>query len=112
MAYDTTFGGNKHLTCVWMDDNYNWNNPTFADRCGQSLNLAVNAVADVLHTLYQQTEPSSIPTPTSTQSPTPSPSPMPVLEFPTMQILTVAMLTVMAMTMVYKKSTLKEAKHC
>ena len=54
LAYDTTFGGSNHLTCVWMDTNYNWNNPTFANRCGESLNLAVNTIADVLHTLYQQ----------------------------------------------------------
>ena len=36
LAYDTTFGGSSHLTCVWMDDNYNWNNATFSSRCGQS----------------------------------------------------------------------------
>jgi hypothetical protein len=52
LAYDTTFGGKMNLTCVWMDNNYNWSNPTFRNRCGESLNLAVNLVADVLHTLY------------------------------------------------------------
>jgi hypothetical protein len=84
VAYDTTFGGNNHLTCVWMDDNYNWSNSVFSGRCGQSLNLAVNTVADVLHTLYQETAPTSTLTPTSTpsptstlSSPTPSPSPTP-----------------------------------
>ena len=71
LAYDTTFGGSNHLTCVWMDDNYNWSNSTFSGRCGQSLNLAVNAVADVLHTLYQEAAPSS----TTTQTPSPSPTP-------------------------------------
>jgi len=35
-----------------MDQNYNWNNPTFKNRCGESLNLAVNYLADVLHTLW------------------------------------------------------------
>ena len=52
LAYDTTFDVDGALTCVWMDQNYNWNNPTFRDRCGESLNLAVNYIADVLHTLY------------------------------------------------------------
>ncbi len=75
IAYDTTFGGSNHLTCVWMDDNYNWNNPTFSGRAGQSLNLAVNDIADVLHTLYQESAPNTSPTPTATPQPTPSPSP-------------------------------------
>jgi len=52
LAYDTTFDLDGDLTCVWMDQNYNWSNPTFMDRCGESLNLAVNLLADVLHTLY------------------------------------------------------------
>ncbi|MGB9671510.1 MAG: C39 family peptidase, partial [Candidatus Norongarragalinales archaeon] len=51
LAYDTTFdadGGG--LTCLWMDQNYNWSNMVFKNRCGESLNLAVNFIADVLHT--------------------------------------------------------------
>jgi len=52
LAYDTTFDVNGDLTCVWMDQNYNWSNPVFKDRAGESLNLAVNYLADVLHTLY------------------------------------------------------------
>jgi hypothetical protein len=108
VAYDTTFGGSSGLTCVWMDNNYNWNNPTFSGRCGQSLNLAVNAVADVLHTLYQQTASSPIPTQTNSPSPTLSPSPT-VPEFPAMQILTVTMVTVMVMTIVYRKSSPKRS---
>jgi hypothetical protein len=108
IAYDTTFGGSNHLTCVWMDDNYNWNNSTFSDRCGQSLNLAVNTIADVLHTLYQETTPSSTPTPT--QTPTPSPSATPTApEFPTTQTLA-AMLTVLAAAIVYKKSCIKKTR--
>lgn len=108
IAYDTTFGGSSGLTCVWMDNNYNWNNPTFSGRCGQSLNLAVNAVADVLHTLYQQT--ASSPTPTQTNSPSPTLSPSPTVpEFPAIQILTVTMLTVMVMTIVYRKSSPKRS---
>jgi hypothetical protein len=52
IANDTTFDGGGVLTCVWMDQNYNWSNPAFENRCGESLNFAVNLVADVLHTFY------------------------------------------------------------
>ncbi|MEM2025647.1 MAG: zinc dependent phospholipase C family protein, partial [Desulfurococcaceae archaeon] len=53
LAYDTTFDGlGRGLTCVWMDENYDWLNQTFLARAGESLNLAVNYVADVLYTLY------------------------------------------------------------
>lgn len=52
LAYDTTFDTNGNLTCVWMNQNYNWSNMAFKNRSGESLNLAVNAVADVLHTFY------------------------------------------------------------
>jgi len=51
LAYDTTFDVDGDLTCVWMDQNYDWNNPTFRNRVGESLNLAVNTLADLLHTL-------------------------------------------------------------
>ena len=94
IAYDTTFGGSDGLTCTWMDNNYNWNNPTFANRNGQSLNLAVNEVADVLHTLYVEAGP------TAAQSPS-------VPEFPAMQTLAIALLTVMALAIVYKKACTK-----
>ena len=52
LAHDTTFDVDGDLTCVWMDQNYDWNNPAFKNRCGESLNLAVNYLTDVLHTLY------------------------------------------------------------
>jgi uncharacterized membrane protein len=53
LAYDTTFDSSgKGRTCVWMDKNYDWSNQAFKDRAGESLNLAVNYVTDVLHTLY------------------------------------------------------------
>lgn len=51
LAYDTTFGGASGLTCVWMDGHYSWSNPTFKNRCGESLNLATNYLADVLQVL-------------------------------------------------------------
>jgi hypothetical protein len=63
-----------------MDNNYNWNNPTFSNRCEPSLNLAVNGIANILYTLYQVTTSSSAPTPTfnlitdSVAYPTPIPS--------------------------------------
>jgi hypothetical protein len=50
LANNTTFDGGGSLTCAWMDTHYNWNDATFKNRAGESLNLAVNMVADVLHT--------------------------------------------------------------
>lgn len=50
LAYNTTFGTDGNGTCVWMDQNYNWADPTFKNRCGESLNLATNAVVDALYT--------------------------------------------------------------
>jgi hypothetical protein len=52
LAYDTTFDVDGDLTCVWMDQNYNWSNPVFKNRCGESLNLAVNLITDVLHSFF------------------------------------------------------------
>jgi hypothetical protein len=72
LAYNTTFGGSNHLGCVWMDTNYDWSNQVFCNRCGESLNLAVNAVADVLHTLYVESFPSATITPSPTPTPTPT----------------------------------------
>ncbi len=105
IAYDTTFGGSGGLTCVWMDHNYNWNNLTFTNRCGQSLNLAVNGVADVLYTLYHAAL--SPPDPTSTFNSTQQTQSPTVLEPPTLQILTVAILTTIVTAIVYKKSQKK-----
>jgi hypothetical protein len=85
LAYDTTFGGNSQLTCTWMDTNYNWSNPTFSGRCGQSLNLAVNEISDVLHTLYAEaaltSSPTPTPSPTAIPNPTSSPVPTPTPTF-------------------------------
>lgn len=52
LAYDTAFDVDGDLACVWMDQHYDWSNSVFKDRCGESLNLAVNYLTDVLHTLY------------------------------------------------------------
>ena len=53
IGYNTTFGNTalKIKSATWMDDNYNWGNTDFVDSVGNTLNLAVNKVADVLHTL-------------------------------------------------------------
>jgi len=48
LAYDTTFVGPN---CTWMDQDYNWSDSVFRNRAGGSLNLAVNYLADVLHSL-------------------------------------------------------------
>jgi hypothetical protein len=86
LANNTVFGGSSQHGCVWMDTHYNWSDSAFSGRCGESLNLAVNAVADVLHSLYIQLYPPltvsptpapSPPTPTSTPMPTPSATPTP-----------------------------------
>jgi hypothetical protein len=127
LAYDTTFGGGSHLSCVWMDTNYDWSKPTFSGRCGESLNLAVNAVADVLHTLAEAAGPVlttvptvvpsitvTAPTPTSSDSPTSSPtqnrspSTTPTVpEFPLALCLCATLLILTVSAIIYKKNTLK-----
>ena len=136
LAYNTVFGVNSQSSCVWMDDNYNWSNATFSGRCGESLNLAVNAVADVLHTLYVDSSPAPTPTPTAnptvtptptasptttptpTISPTPTNSPTPtptispsttptVPEFQAITTITIALVAVLALAVAYKKQTKK-----
>lgn len=62
LAYDTTFDVDGDLTCVWMDQNYDWSDLTFKNRAGESLNLAVNYLADVLHTLASESGFVSTPT--------------------------------------------------
>jgi len=74
LANDTTFDENGQLTCVWMDQNYNWSNVTFKNRCGESLNLAVNMISDVLHTFYSETPTPTPPPSTPTVSPSATPS--------------------------------------
>ncbi len=75
VAWVTTFDAGKGYNCVWMDQHYNWSDPTYRNRCGESLNIATNAVADVLHAFYSETvAPSSTPTQTATASITPTPS--------------------------------------
>jgi hypothetical protein len=54
LANDTTFDADGQYRCVWMDQNYDWNDAAFKNRSGESLNLAVNLIADVLHTFYSE----------------------------------------------------------
>lgn len=54
LANDTTFDLDGDLNCTWMDQNYNWSDLVFENRCGESLNLAANMIADVLHAFYIQ----------------------------------------------------------
>ena len=77
LAFDTTFDHGGSFTCVWMNSNYNVSNPTYWNRAGESLNLAVNTLTDVLHMLYVSSNPQSTPTPTPTATPTPTPAPTP-----------------------------------
>jgi hypothetical protein len=86
VARDTAFDGAEGLTCTWMDTHYNWSDPAFKSRCGESLNLATNTMADVLHTFYLEAmAPAVTPTPTAidtaqptpTITPTASPTPTP-----------------------------------
>jgi hypothetical protein len=87
LAFDSTFDEGGTFNCVWMNNNYDTSNPNspYWIRAGESLNLAVNAVTDTLHTLFisSSIQPSPTPTitptptPTPTTSPTPSPTPTP-----------------------------------
>jgi hypothetical protein len=53
LAHDTTFddSGAGH-TAVWMDQHYNWSDPIFTGRAYQSINLAVNLVAEAVNTVW------------------------------------------------------------
>lgn len=57
LARNTTFGwGQGYLGCRWMDENYDWNNTVWVARVRESLELACNLLADVLHTLARDAE--------------------------------------------------------
>jgi hypothetical protein len=52
VGFVSTFGdGGDVRDCVWMDGNYDWSDPAFRLSAGVSLNLAVNVLADVLHSI-------------------------------------------------------------
>jgi len=102
LAYDTTFDVDGDLTCVWMDQNYNWNNPTFKNRAGESLNLAVNYIADVLHTLHLKSESEVSPPPQ--QPPPPSfPSVSMPLWIVGVAIVVIALMVILALARIQPK---------
>lgn len=87
VANDTTFDGAEDHTCLWMEQNYDWSNSTIRDRCGESLNLAVNLIADVLHKFYAE---------------------IVVPEFPTMMVVPAfVILTILAVVQARKKLQMK-----
>ncbi len=51
LGRNTFNDGGGTYTAAWMDTNYDWSSSAFKNRCGESLNLATNYVADVLHVL-------------------------------------------------------------
>ncbi len=113
LARETTFGVNG--TCVWMNQNYNWSDPTFKNRAGESLNLATNAVADVLHMFYVETQAAS-PTPnqtaTSSVPPTQSASPETtstpqVPEFPAGVVVMLVAVATLAATLLFRMNHAK-----
>lgn len=54
LAKETTFDAGTY-TNVWMDDNYNWNNPTYVSRTKDMINYDTNIVAEVIYTLISTT---------------------------------------------------------
>lgn len=54
LARDTTFDSGGTYTATWMDGHYDTSSAAFLDRAGESLNLAVNGVADALSALYDE----------------------------------------------------------
>jgi hypothetical protein len=89
LAHDSTFDDNSDYTCVWMDTHYNWSDAAFKNRAGESLNLAVNAVADVLNTFYSQTN-TAIP------------------EFPTNLTLTLLLWFLLPIALLFKQKSLQK----
>jgi hypothetical protein len=85
IANNTTFDAGGIYNCTWMDVNYNWSNPAFVARSGESLNLAVNTLADVLHTLYVESQSNVIP------------------EYPTTELTAIIMTTVLLVAVFARK---------
>jgi hypothetical protein len=62
IAKNTTFD-NGVYTNVWMDKNYNWSNPNYAQRTENSISYATNSIADVIYTMLQSAKPLPTPNP-------------------------------------------------
>jgi hypothetical protein len=84
LANDTVLDADDDLTCVWMDQHYNWSDATFRNRSGESLNLAANLIADVLHAF--SVEVGIIP------------------EFPSILILALCLVATTALSVAYRKT--------
>jgi nucleoid-associated protein YgaU len=56
ISKSTAEGNGDIKSAEWMDINYNNRNEEYFDSVGASLNLGVNTLADVLHTLYINNE--------------------------------------------------------
>ena len=57
LAKDTTFGSDSYPgNCKWMDDNYKIADQDYTNRIGESLNLAINLIADVIYNLLIESE--------------------------------------------------------
>ena len=79
IARDTTFDKGGIYNCTWMDNHYSTSNPIYWNRAGESLNLAVNTLADVLHTLYVNSNQLTAPTPSVAPNSTPTPTSSPAI---------------------------------
>ncbi len=90
LANDSTFDQGGIYTCIWMNNSYSTSNPAYWNRAGESLNLAVNSVADVLHSLYLESG-NAVP------------------EVPPLQVLTAMMLLSTAIAIIYAKTQKKAA---
>jgi hypothetical protein len=108
LADDTTFDAGAQYTCVWMDQNYDWSDAEFKNRSGESLNLAVNLVADVLHTFRSEaviSSPSPSTSPTPSVPPNVSPTPTPEIpELPSWLTLAIFMALTMSMIFYFKRT--------
>ncbi|MCQ5376676.1 MAG: hypothetical protein NO516_01350 [Candidatus Methanomethylicia archaeon] len=52
LAYNTTFGDSKGRSAAWLNGFWCGCSSLCRERAGQTLNIAINLVADVLHTFY------------------------------------------------------------
>jgi hypothetical protein len=96
LAYDTTFDtSGVGRTAKWMDDKYDPNYPFFIHRVCQSLNLAVNALADLIYSAVQASLVSTPTVNTSTFSiPTRPVTAQPIVTTSTLSIWTSTTVTV------------------
>jgi hypothetical protein len=101
LANNTTFDKGQAYNCTWMNQNYGTGNPAYWNRAGESLNLAVNYLTDVLHTLYTDANPAAAPT--SSPSPTISPTPT-IPEFPSAMALALLVASIFAIVVLEQKS--------